>query len=175
MLVSTPTPKAYRPAVVLPSIHEIFPEHLVLRAPYIAPRRQGQKSPAVTPQPTWGLPPARPPPSSHPYSFDLLRSDPRVSSLTHIASSQSTLTLNSAARDARGHSSSSSSLGAGSPDSDVIELDTDADETEGTDGEANAQGGGRKHICPTCAKGFNRPSSLGIHQNTHTGATREYP
>jgi hypothetical protein len=31
---------------------------------------------------------------------------------------------------------------------------------------------GKKHICPTCLKRFNRPSSLRIHVNTHTGATR---
>jgi len=31
--------------------------------------------------------------------------------------------------------------------------------------------GGKKHICPTCLKRFNRPSSLRIHVNTHTGAT----
>lgn len=30
----------------------------------------------------------------------------------------------------------------------------------------------RKHICPICRKAFNRPSSLKIHYNTHTGATR---
>ncbi|KAJ3570406.1 hypothetical protein NP233_g4422 [Leucocoprinus birnbaumii] len=29
----------------------------------------------------------------------------------------------------------------------------------------------RKHICPICRKAFNRPSSLKIHYNTHTGAT----
>ncbi|KAG7441009.1 uncharacterized protein BT62DRAFT_863486, partial [Guyanagaster necrorhizus] len=29
----------------------------------------------------------------------------------------------------------------------------------------------RKHICTTCNKSFNRPSSLRIHVNTHTGAT----
>ncbi|KAF5363707.1 hypothetical protein D9756_001126 [Leucocoprinus leucothites] len=29
----------------------------------------------------------------------------------------------------------------------------------------------RKHICPICHKAFNRPSSLKIHYNTHTGAT----
>lgn len=33
---------------------------------------------------------------------------------------------------------------------------------------------GRKHVCPTCFKRFNRPSSLRIHLNTHTGATRKY-
>ncbi len=33
---------------------------------------------------------------------------------------------------------------------------------------------GRKHVCPTCFKRFNRPSSLRIHLNTHTGATRAY-
>ncbi|KAF9037067.1 hypothetical protein BJ165DRAFT_1353811, partial [Panaeolus papilionaceus] len=30
---------------------------------------------------------------------------------------------------------------------------------------------GKKHVCPTCNKRFNRPSSLRIHVNTHTGAT----
>ncbi|CAA7268711.1 unnamed protein product [Cyclocybe aegerita] len=29
----------------------------------------------------------------------------------------------------------------------------------------------KKHACPTCFKRFNRPSSLRIHVNTHTGAT----
>jgi uncharacterized Zn-finger protein len=33
---------------------------------------------------------------------------------------------------------------------------------------------GRKHVCTTCFKRFNRPSSLRIHLNTHTGATRAY-
>ncbi|KAK0209465.1 hypothetical protein IW262DRAFT_1250093, partial [Armillaria fumosa] len=28
-----------------------------------------------------------------------------------------------------------------------------------------------KHVCQTCHKSFNRPSSLRIHVNTHTGAT----
>ena len=30
------------------------------------------------------------------------------------------------------------------------------------------------HQCPLCFKRFNRPSSLQIHANTHTGATRIY-
>lgn len=32
----------------------------------------------------------------------------------------------------------------------------------------------RKHICMICGKAFNRPSSLKIHYNTHTGETRTY-
>jgi hypothetical protein len=31
---------------------------------------------------------------------------------------------------------------------------------------------GKKHRCHICSKRFNRPSSLRIHVNTHTGATR---
>ncbi|KAF9445503.1 hypothetical protein P691DRAFT_777521 [Macrolepiota fuliginosa MF-IS2] len=44
-----------------------------------------------------------------------------------------------------------------------------------SDGEAPTAGGPsgipRKHICRICHKAFNRPSSLKIHYNTHTGAT----
>lgn len=40
------------------------------------------------------------------------------------------------------------------------------------DDEAPGGNTGKKHICPTCLKRFNRPSSLRIHVNTHTGATR---
>ena len=32
----------------------------------------------------------------------------------------------------------------------------------------------KKHCCPQCHKRFNRPSSLKIHVNTHTGVKRQY-
>ncbi|KAJ7161581.1 hypothetical protein C8R46DRAFT_1000498 [Mycena filopes] len=51
-----------------------------------------------------------------------------------------------------------------------MDVDGDADDGEGDDGEGGAEEG-KKHVCPTCAKRFNRPSSLRIHLNTHTGAT----
>ena len=44
---------------------------------------------------------------------------------------------------------------------------------EASDGESPGECAGKKHICPTCLKRFNRPSSLRIHVNTHTGATRK--
>ena len=39
----------------------------------------------------------------------------------------------------------------------------------------SGEGRGKKHQCPHCGKRFNRPSSMKIHVNTHTGAKREYP
>jgi hypothetical protein len=39
------------------------------------------------------------------------------------------------------------------------------------DGDVPTGATGKKHICTTCSKRFNRPSSLRIHVNTHTGAT----
>ncbi|RDB30242.1 C2H2 finger domain transcription factor mtfA [Hypsizygus marmoreus] len=43
-------------------------------------------------------------------------------------------------------------------------------DTGSDDGDLSASSG-KKHICSTCLKRFNRPSSLRIHVNTHTGAT----
>jgi hypothetical protein len=53
-------------------------------------------------------------------------------------------------------------------------LDPDDDGEGGMNGQLGT-GQGKKHICPSCLKRFNRPSSLRIHVNTHTGATREFP
>ena len=47
---------------------------------------------------------------------------------------------------------------------------------EGNSAGTKASGGGndgKRHTCPHCTKRFNRPSSLRIHLNTHTGAKRK--
>jgi len=38
----------------------------------------------------------------------------------------------------------------------------------------HGEGRGKKHQCPHCGKRFNRPSSMKIHVNTHTGAKRTF-
>lgn len=58
------------------------------------------------------------------------------------------------------------------PDPRDGSLDPDDDGEGGMNGQLGT-GQGKKHICPSCLKRFNRPSSLRIHVNTHTGATRE--
>ncbi|KAJ7212761.1 hypothetical protein B0H12DRAFT_1033176 [Mycena haematopus] len=45
------------------------------------------------------------------------------------------------------------------------------DAEDGEESEGGTSPEGKRHICPICAKRFNRPSSLRIHVNTHTGAT----
>lgn len=53
---------------------------------------------------------------------------------------------------------------------------TSSAENETGEGEAEGDGDGgdgKRHTCPHCKKRFNRPSSLKIHLNTHTGAKRK--
>ncbi|KAJ7500081.1 hypothetical protein FB451DRAFT_1119223 [Mycena latifolia] len=47
----------------------------------------------------------------------------------------------------------------------------DADNDTDCGGAGDDDVGDRRHACRTCGKRFNRPSSLRIHSNTHTGAT----
>lgn len=71
-------------------------------------------------------------------------------------------------------SAASPAAGGGSTNPEVPPADDGAmSEDEGTVG-PEGPSNGKKHICPTCLKRFNRPSSLRIHVNTHTGATREF-
>jgi hypothetical protein len=57
--------------------------------------------------------------------------------------------------------------------SEVSEEDASDDGDSGSNSGDNNNNNSRRHVCTTCNKRFNRPSSLKIHLNTHTGATRE--
>ncbi|KAK2465844.1 hypothetical protein APHAL10511_001485 [Amanita phalloides] len=79
--------------------------------------------------------------------------------------SQSYATISFPVEETPGLASTSGSSRTGdSRISDVMDAASD-------DGEVSGGAAGKKHICPTCSKRFNRPSSLRIHVNTHTGAT----
>jgi hypothetical protein len=54
----------------------------------------------------------------------------------------------------------------------VLRKNYSGDITDSDDDELSTSNSGKRHVCPTCFKRFNRPSSLKIHVNTHTGATR---
>ncbi|KAJ7140556.1 hypothetical protein C8R43DRAFT_1017467 [Mycena crocata] len=147
--------------VVLPSIHEMFPEHLIPRSDPYPRAGPAPMTPGAFPRSHY-VPP--PPPPHHSFSFDVLKSDPRGASLTHIASSRpppQRVRTEPLQLPRQAPSSSGSSDGDGDMDVDVDDGEDDGDGT----------GEGKKHVCPTCAKRFNRPSSLRIHVNTHTGAT----
>lgn len=139
---STSTPYAARELVVLPSIRELFPEHIP-RSHATAPRS------------------ASPPVQQHPYSVDLHRPYPALQHLAFPRSAPayflSTFALKPVGSESAEHSSSWSSESSGDVD-------------DAGDGLSSQ---GKKNICPTCRKSFIRPSSLRIHANTHTGATRE--
>ncbi|KAJ7670066.1 hypothetical protein DFH06DRAFT_1179926 [Mycena polygramma] len=155
-------------SVVLPSIHDMFLEHLMGRPSY--PRLETapfQVPPQNRFQHSQHIPAPSPPTSAPNFSFDVLISHPRETSLTHIASSRATVDVHPVRDTQADHYMGTHSLThsvAGS--SDGKEGD-DADEDE--DGNVGRRRS-KKHVCATCGKGFNRPSSLQIHMNTHTGA-----
>ncbi|SJL17196.1 uncharacterized protein ARMOST_20742 [Armillaria ostoyae] len=108
--------------------------------------------PEVRRVPSATIPPsgyAGPPVSHSRYSFDILRPDPASTSLRRIPSSASLPYQPRSFPQPRRQSTPTSS-----------------EEGEDVLGEHD-----RKHVCTMCNKRFNRPSSLRIHGNTHTGAT----
>ncbi|KAF7331344.1 C2h2 conidiation transcription factor [Mycena kentingensis (nom. inval.)] len=148
-------------AVVLPSIHEMFPEHLMHAHPHrhSAPLHH----PRLTSVPAHrydAKPYARPVPvprtTSSPYPA-LLINAPHASPSPNVKAPSR--------RPQSPRSTSSSGSRPQSPSSDGDE-DSVCRSNLGSRGPSS-----RKHLCGTCGKQFNRPSSLKIHENTHTGAT----
>lgn len=138
-----------RAQVVLPSIHDILPGHLA-PIPYLDYR----------------LPMAPPPMQNH--SFDALprnslRSSAHISSWS-VGPPRPMFTYSFPRTSRAGHPAPESS-GSSKGDADVRYEAQDF----GSGREA-----GKKYRCGTCGKRFNRPSSLRIHVNTHTGATRKH-
>ncbi|KAJ7135284.1 hypothetical protein C8R43DRAFT_1110167 [Mycena crocata] len=130
-----------REQMALPSIREMFPE-------YISSHPIGMEfAPRF-------VPPAPPQPQQH-------YRDPVSSvSLTHIASSHPRSTIPNITHYracSTGAESSPAEIGA-------------AEEVEDGDSETGGRCDLKRHVCVTCGKGFNRPSSLQIHANTHSGA-----
>lgn len=73
-----------------------------------------------------------------------------------------------------GYSAGIISFPAGPPASSQTGRGRSPDDPDiASDGDLSGSHNGKKHVCPTCSKRFNRPSSLRIHVNTHTGATRK--
>ncbi|KAK7443770.1 hypothetical protein VKT23_015554 [Stygiomarasmius scandens] len=158
------------PSVSLPSIHEMFPEHLMNLA--AESRRNSDPNPTTKPD----------------YSFDILRSDPSSSSLEHIASSAKPLprvatqvswrsgseSISNGSIPAFRVAPSSSSVAVPRPHSASSSAASRQDVPSPSSlasGDLSDDGDEKKHVCTLCSKRFNRPSSLRIHMNTHTGAT----
>ncbi|KAF7331336.1 C2h2 conidiation transcription factor [Mycena kentingensis (nom. inval.)] len=146
-------------AVVLPSIHEMFPEHLMHAHPH------GHSAPLHHPRPT-SVPAYRH--DAKPYARPVPRStsSPYPALLINAPHSSPSPNVKAPSRRPQSpRSTSSSGSRSQSPSSDVDE-DAVCRSNLGSRGPSS-----RKHLCGTCGKQFNRPSSLKIHENTHTGAT----
>ncbi|KAK0207217.1 hypothetical protein IW262DRAFT_1420936 [Armillaria fumosa] len=134
--------------ISLPSLETMFPEHLFRVPPEL--RVKGSEPPRLIP--SFASSANRKHKASS--SFHVLRSDTSSSSvsLKHVPQPGPSVL--------RRHSPQHTS--------DSV---TASSEGEGDDSLENTGiSSSRRHICELCGKRFNRPSSLKIHQNTHTGA-----
>ncbi|KAL0571495.1 hypothetical protein V5O48_010471 [Marasmius crinis-equi] len=187
--------------VSLPSIHEMFPEHLMKLSPALRlsiASEMANAKPHYTPRslPADAYTSAKR--SGDVVSFDVWRSDPSLPTLQHIASSATLPNrtsnmpgpsrpvdiANGSAPAFRVNPSSSASTEHVDPPSKSSHptirhshsptAATPSDYQYQSSPEDMSDDGGddKKHVCTTCHKRFNRPSSLRIHMNTHTGATR---
>ncbi|KAJ7062563.1 hypothetical protein C8F01DRAFT_1056391 [Mycena amicta] len=151
--------------VVLPSIHEMFPEYLMSASKPVRSPSGAGPAPFIGSLPPRNhyLPSSMPSPLTLRFSFDsqstVLPTPPSTASL--LRSPTSTGTDNE--HDAELEETESASDGMTSDSGDA-----EADESGSQPDSASHI---RKHVCPQCGKRFNRPSSLRIHVNTHTGAT----
>ncbi|KAJ7874342.1 hypothetical protein B0H14DRAFT_3859833 [Mycena olivaceomarginata] len=142
-MASTSTPYQSHAHVVLPSIREMFSEHLIPRSATAASPASASAFPRSRFAPA---PP--PPPMTYPsFSFDVLKSDPSGSALEHIASSRPGLARRRPVvrthpynANSRAHSIPGSSDGDSEPEA--------IKEGECGDGESGTQEG-KKHVCTT--------------------------
>lgn len=176
--------------ITLPSIHEMFPDHLsshnpepppfehILKSPVFYPPSPPRPAPpAVSPAalaaaaPTFRVslpaqraptPLASPPPSAAASSFIAFDRPPRQ------VIPETTLGYRGRERRraARKHHPPAPPGQSSFPVSPGPASDGEPDD---------GRHGDRRHVCTLCQKRFNRPSSLRIHLNTHTGNKRESP
>ncbi|KAJ7908518.1 hypothetical protein B0H13DRAFT_2331387 [Mycena leptocephala] len=141
-----------RGPLVFPSLHEMFPEHIAHPAAAFCHNQCVPRESVHAHAPPSPLAPG---PGHQFSSFDLLHARPRELSFDDIAS----------VRRAGSR--------AASDDADSVDLDADGHGRGGDAGDADCQWHGdsdKRHVCKTCGKGFNPPSSLKIHANKHSGA-----
>ncbi|KAK7053590.1 hypothetical protein R3P38DRAFT_3305096 [Favolaschia claudopus] len=195
-MASTSAPLPRPAAVVLPSIRDMFPEYVLPRArtgptALKKPANATLNPPRSHPHPSFSFDVLK----SHPTTsslYHIASSRPRSKRPRHASptdsdaestaeaelmpspklprTTRSSTAGSSSARRSPPSSSSGSSDAETEPDPEV---DVDADHEDGGEHEGAAESleeEGKRHACPTCGKRFNRPSSLRIHVNTHTGA-----
>ncbi|KAF7300778.1 hypothetical protein MKEN_01303000 [Mycena kentingensis (nom. inval.)] len=145
------------PEASLPSIHELFPDYL-LRPVVHAPTKTALRSPS--------------PHSPNEYAYYLPPSFPScLTPRTSFAGGWYRPSERPATPEPPTPTGTEHSGGSGS--GSALELVWTAESvSDGEDAEGDsARYLAKRHVCPQCNKRFNRPSSLRIHTNSHTGAT----
>ncbi|KAF7291292.1 C2H2 finger domain transcription factor mtfA [Mycena indigotica] len=185
---------ATSPTVVLPSIHEMFPEYLMPAPssplPFSTSARPSQPQPFLgstrLPPRNHYLPGPLPSPLTRRFAFDSpMPTSPPPPPKPHNKAQPPMTTGRDGERELEDDESDGNAHLTNDDgempvdheeddDADDIDNDIEAPPSPASTGSAGASPTStttRKHVCQQCRKRFNRPSSLRIHVNTHTGAT----